>query len=241
MFDQTRIVLSLAADTQTTIPFIYVVYALLAVPALFIYLLPSNIADWRKRKNRRAIFWLNLLLGWTFVGWTIALIWAISEAAAIFPPKPVIRLGYYDLNEGRTGAHKIFRALDRAFTDAISEVGDSLKYALLYLILGAACFGLAALLPLGDPWSYIEVVLIIVAWLWFAGVVFLVVCLPAYDVLRTLRSHFVTYDAFTCKVCSAKRTVRHPAATRKCNGCGAVYQIVWEPTDRWGNRLGGPT
>jgi hypothetical protein len=234
MFDQTPIVLSLAANDQPIIPFIYVVYALLAVPALMIYFLPTSIANWRERKSRRAIFWLNLLLGWTFVGWTIALIWAISEVTTIFPPEPVIRLGYYDHTEGRKGLAMIGHALDRAFTDAIRDVPDSLKLAVGLLITGGACFGLAALLPLGAPWSYIGVVLLYFAWIWTCGSAVIGVFHPVLEFFRTLRSHFVTYDAFTCKVCSAKRTVRHPAASKKCNSCGAIYQIAWEPTGRYG-------
>jgi hypothetical protein len=38
------------------------------------YFLPSFAA--RKKKNFTAIFILNLFLGWTFVGWVIALVWA---------------------------------------------------------------------------------------------------------------------------------------------------------------------
>jgi hypothetical protein len=44
-----------------------------------IYFLPSVIASARDRKNGCAIFALNLLGGWTFIGWLVALIWAISE------------------------------------------------------------------------------------------------------------------------------------------------------------------
>ena len=41
-----------------------------------IYFLPALIAHNRKHKNRDPIFLLNLFLGWTFLGWVIALIWA---------------------------------------------------------------------------------------------------------------------------------------------------------------------
>jgi hypothetical protein len=42
---------------------------------LFIYFLPSFVG--RKQRNVNAIFALNLLLGWTFVGWVLALVWAL--------------------------------------------------------------------------------------------------------------------------------------------------------------------
>jgi hypothetical protein len=44
-----------------------------------IYLLPSLIASAKKRKNSGAILLLNLLLGWTVIGWIVALIWAATE------------------------------------------------------------------------------------------------------------------------------------------------------------------
>jgi hypothetical protein len=46
------------------------------VVGLFIYFLPTYIG--RKKRNITAIFVLNLLLGWTFVGWVVALVWAVS-------------------------------------------------------------------------------------------------------------------------------------------------------------------
>ena len=44
-----------------------------------LYLLPAIIAQFKERKNATAIFLLNLLLGWTFFGWVIALVWAFIE------------------------------------------------------------------------------------------------------------------------------------------------------------------
>ena len=45
---------------------------------LALYFLPSIIAGHRKHRNRGAIKALNLLLGWTFVGWVIALVWSLT-------------------------------------------------------------------------------------------------------------------------------------------------------------------
>jgi len=42
------------------------------------YFLPSVIAVGKKR-NAFAIFILNLLLGWTVLGWIIALIWSLTH------------------------------------------------------------------------------------------------------------------------------------------------------------------
>jgi len=47
--------------------------------AVVLYLLPAFVAEWRGHKNTIAIFLLNLLLGWTVLGWVIALVWAATN------------------------------------------------------------------------------------------------------------------------------------------------------------------
>ena len=42
------------------------------------YFLPWIVATVRDHHNRGAIAVLNLLLGWTFLGWVIALVWACT-------------------------------------------------------------------------------------------------------------------------------------------------------------------
>lgn len=42
------------------------------------YTLPWMVAALRGKSNAWAIFWFNLLLGWTVVGWVIALILAVG-------------------------------------------------------------------------------------------------------------------------------------------------------------------
>jgi RsiW-degrading membrane proteinase PrsW (M82 family) len=51
------------------------------VPAFLVclYLLPAFVAGKRKHKNGAAILVLNLLLGWTVLGWIIALVWACTS------------------------------------------------------------------------------------------------------------------------------------------------------------------
>ncbi len=44
---------------------------------VLVYFLPAIVAS--GKKNSGAIFVLNLLLGWTFVGWVIALVWALAS------------------------------------------------------------------------------------------------------------------------------------------------------------------
>ncbi len=45
---------------------------------LIIYFLPSIVGAYRHKRNSAAIFILNFFLGWTLIGWIIALIWAAS-------------------------------------------------------------------------------------------------------------------------------------------------------------------
>jgi len=43
---------------------------------LAIYFLPTIVG--RDKRNAGAIFVLNLFLGWTLIGWVIALVWACT-------------------------------------------------------------------------------------------------------------------------------------------------------------------
>jgi hypothetical protein len=43
-----------------------------------LYFAPSIVAVLRKKTNLAAIIVLNALLGWSLIGWVIAMIWAVS-------------------------------------------------------------------------------------------------------------------------------------------------------------------
>ncbi|MBZ5678541.1 MAG: superinfection immunity protein [Acidobacteriia bacterium] len=43
------------------------------------YFLPSLIAFARNKRDTMAIFLLNLFLGWSVIGWVIALVWAAKN------------------------------------------------------------------------------------------------------------------------------------------------------------------
>lgn len=43
------------------------------------YFLPTLIAFLRQHKNRIAIFLLNLLLGWSGLGWVVSLVWSVMR------------------------------------------------------------------------------------------------------------------------------------------------------------------
>jgi T4 superinfection immunity protein len=44
------------------------------------YFLPAILA--RGKKDAVSIFWLNLLLGWSLIGWIVALVWALRQNSA---------------------------------------------------------------------------------------------------------------------------------------------------------------
>jgi hypothetical protein len=43
------------------------------------YFLPTLIAFLRQHKNKLAIFLLNLLLGWTVLGWVVSIVWSVIK------------------------------------------------------------------------------------------------------------------------------------------------------------------
>ena len=51
---------------------------LMGILALF-YFVPSLVALVRKKNNTASIIVLNIFLGWTFIGWVVALVWAVSS------------------------------------------------------------------------------------------------------------------------------------------------------------------
>jgi ABC-type multidrug transport system permease subunit len=52
---------------------------LLVVIFVTVYFFPSIIAYYKDKRNRVAILALNLLLGLTFIGWVVALVWALTQ------------------------------------------------------------------------------------------------------------------------------------------------------------------
>jgi hypothetical protein len=45
---------------------------------LVLYLIPTGVAWWRSHHQLMAIAALNVLLGWTVLGWIAALVWALT-------------------------------------------------------------------------------------------------------------------------------------------------------------------
>jgi len=53
-----------------------------------IYFIPTFVAYNAKKTDLGAIFILNLLLGWTFLGWVISLVWAMTKDTQTPPNYP---------------------------------------------------------------------------------------------------------------------------------------------------------
>lgn len=59
---------------------------LLTVFGAVAYVIPSIIAIRRKHHSVGAIIAVNLLLGWSLIGWVIALVWSLTD------PSPTVRV-----------------------------------------------------------------------------------------------------------------------------------------------------
>jgi len=51
----------------------------IAACIIALYFLPTMVACNGHKKNKDAIMVLNLLTGWTFIGWLIALVWSFTK------------------------------------------------------------------------------------------------------------------------------------------------------------------
>lgn len=56
---------------------------ILAILAFFIYFLPCFVSSSRKGTNGGAVFLVNLLFGWTLLGWLVAMIMAATAQTKI--------------------------------------------------------------------------------------------------------------------------------------------------------------
>lgn len=60
----------------------------LTVFLVIVYFVPFFVAWYRNGKHGAAIFALNLLLGWTILGWIGALVWALADNEYQEPTTP---------------------------------------------------------------------------------------------------------------------------------------------------------
>ena len=60
---------------------------------IVVYVLPSLISLWRKHPSKGSIIAVNILLGWTGIGWIWAFIWSLGSTrhnVVVVNPAPVI-------------------------------------------------------------------------------------------------------------------------------------------------------
>lgn len=62
---------------------------LIIILVVLFYFLPAIVASNRKNPQTMSIFVLNLFLGWTLLGWVIALIWACANVSETTETKKV--------------------------------------------------------------------------------------------------------------------------------------------------------
>jgi hypothetical protein len=56
--------------------------AIWIIGGLIIYLIPSFLAFQDRKENKKAILALNICLGWTLIGWVVALVWSLTKEKA---------------------------------------------------------------------------------------------------------------------------------------------------------------
>lgn len=77
----------MAADTSP------IAGLVLVVGCIAFYFVPTIVAASRHKRSENAIVATNLLLGWTLIGWIVALIWALTADPPEAPePQPRRRL-----------------------------------------------------------------------------------------------------------------------------------------------------
>lgn len=64
-------------DPVVSVAMTLLVFGAISAVGFVLYFLPSIFA-WRK-ENFAAILMLNILLGWTFIGWVVAFVWALTK------------------------------------------------------------------------------------------------------------------------------------------------------------------
>ena len=53
-----------------------------------VYFLPTIVALLREKYDRVSIFLLNLFLGWTVIGWIVAMVWAFKNDRIVYLQNP---------------------------------------------------------------------------------------------------------------------------------------------------------
>jgi Superinfection immunity protein len=71
--------ITLKEKSQEEYPSMEIAERILLVVGAILYFVPTVLAWWMHVKSARAIFYVNLVFGWTIVGWIVAVMWAMAE------------------------------------------------------------------------------------------------------------------------------------------------------------------
>lgn len=79
--------MNIAGQYASTSAASVIIFLLVGIPILAAYFAPGIVASTRKVPNAGSVWVLNLLLGWTLIGWAIALAMACrSKYQAVMTP-----------------------------------------------------------------------------------------------------------------------------------------------------------
>lgn len=128
------------ATVSATVPFLTDTKAallgvfLLVLGLVMIYFFPSFIG--RKHRERLSILILNLFLGWSFLGWVIALIWAVTKDPIFLVEPPQLSLQLRELGELHKSGVLEAKEFKRLKTQMIQDYanGPSSKKTAPYVI-----------------------------------------------------------------------------------------------------------
>ncbi|MGF6773502.1 uncharacterized protein involved in cysteine biosynthesis [Paraburkholderia sp. GAS199] len=105
------------------------------IGALLVYLAPAMIADARERKDAFVVTLVNILLGWTVIGWFAALFWArhpvSNRSLRQFAKRAQRRAARATINalvarvEGRAGAIPM---LNRRLVPIVARIDMSMRH-----------------------------------------------------------------------------------------------------------------
>ena len=73
-----RVTINQIKEMMDTVFFQVVLGVLVLCAAVYLYFVPFAIAYVRRHKYTKTVFLLNLLFGWTGVGWIVLVVWSFA-------------------------------------------------------------------------------------------------------------------------------------------------------------------
>jgi hypothetical protein len=208
-----------------------VTVVIVSVVVLIIYFVPYQIAAGRGHLNKIPILVLNILLGWTLVGWVAALVWSLTA----FTPQP---------NPPSPAVISITLLVPK-WKDLVSaRVSDENKALLWRNFIICLPFGVIVLIlrligpikttewPDVAKYSFLTIVgLSTIGTFWLAVVS--VIGIIGWSLIQIIPRITRPYATFSCHRCSSE--LEPPYGPEQsfqfynCEQCNAVYFITWKP------------